>query len=115
LFIKLFANRFELDISISKTNLFRKDVTLKIAIIDDTNCAIVFLRRMLAIAFDRFNKSLFNIDEDVFNKKRITKVLRVRLYSLEYDNYYASYFFHRDATIKARNSNILKTIIMLLD
>jgi hypothetical protein len=69
---------------------------------------------MLAITSSRFNESLFNIDEDAFNKKIITKILRVKLHFLEYNDYYASYLFRRDATIKTRNSNVLEAMIMLL-
>lgn len=65
--------------------------------------------------FDCFNNFLFDIDEDVFNKKKIIDILRDRLYFLEYDSYFANYFFRRDATTKIRNSNVLETIIMLLD
>jgi len=113
--IKLFANRLELDISVFKTNLFRKDITLRIAAIDNVDCAIIFLKKILLIASDRSNDSLFNTSEDIFNRKRITDVLRQRLRLLDYDNYYISHFFRRDAVTEARNADVPETIIMLLD
>jgi integrase len=79
--IKLFADRLELDIPASKTDPFRKGVTLRIAATGDAGCAIASLRRMLAIAPGRPNEPLFNTGEGASNRKMITEVLRVRLHS----------------------------------
>jgi len=70
---------------------------------------------MLLITFDCFIDSLFNINKDIFNRKKTLDVFRQKFCSLEHNNYYASYFFCRDTTIEARNSSVLKTIIMFLD
>ncbi len=109
------TDKLELDISISKIDFFRKSVTLKIVVVGDTNCAIVLLKRILLIVFNCSNNLLFNIGEDIFNRKRIIDVFCQRLRLLNYNNYYTSYFFRRNAATEARNSNILKTIIILLD
>ncbi len=109
------TNKFELNISIFKIDFFYKNVTFKIVVVDNINCAIVLLKRILFIASNYSNNLLFNIDENIFNKKRIIDVLCQRLRLLDYNNYYASYFFCRNIVTKARNSNILETIIMFLD
>jgi len=111
----LFANKFELNIFASKIDSFRKDVTLRIVVVDDVDCVVVFLKRMLLIAPSRSNEPLFNINENVFNRKRIIEVFRQRLRSLDYDDHYASYFFRCDAITKVRNFGVLEIIIMLLN
>lgn len=111
----MFANKLKLDIFNLKTNFFCKNVILKIAIINNTNYAIILLQKILTIVSNYFNNSLFNINESVFNKKQIINVLCVTFYSLKYNNYYTSYFVNCDATTKIRNINISKTIIMLLN
>jgi hypothetical protein len=73
------------------------------------------LKRIFLIVSGRSNDSLFNIGEDIFNRKRIIDVLRQKLRLLDYDNHYISYFFRRDAATEARNSGVPETIIMLLD
>ncbi len=108
-------NRFELNIFVSKTIFFCKSVTFKIIAIDNISCAIVLLRRIFLIISNCSNNSLFNIDKNIFNKKRIIDVLYQRLCLLNYNNYYTSYFFCYNTITKACNSNILKTIIILLD
>jgi len=70
---------------------------------------------MLLITFDCFINSLFNINKDIFNKKKILDVFRQKFCSLEHNNYYVSYFFDRDTIIETHNSSVLKTIIMFLD
>ncbi len=74
LFIKFLANRFEFDIFIFKTNSFCKDIIFRIAIVNNINCAIVFLKRILLITFNCFINFLFNINKDIFNKKKIINV-----------------------------------------
>jgi len=112
--IRLFANKLELDIFAFKTNSFRKDVILRIVVASDVDCVVVFLKRMLLIAPSRSNESLFNIDKNAFNRKRIIKILRQRLRSLGYDDHYASHSFRRNAITKTRNFDVSKTMIMLL-
>ncbi len=112
--IQLFADRLELDIPVSKTDFFRKGVTLKIAATGDAGCAVASLRRMLAIAPGHPNEPLFDTGKGAFNKERITEVLRVRLHSLGYGGHYASHSFRRGAATKARNSGVPEAMIMLL-
>jgi len=73
--IKFLANKLELNIFVFKINSFRKNITFRIVAINDIDCAIIFLKRILLIVFDRFVNFLFNIDEDIFNRKRIIDVL----------------------------------------
>jgi len=112
--VRLFADRLDLDIPASKTDPFRKGVTLKIAATGDAGCAVASLRRMLDIAPGRPNEPLFDTGEGAFNKKRITDILRGRLHSLGYGGYYASHSFRRGAATEARNSGVPEAMIMLL-
>lgn len=112
--IKLLANRLELDIPASKTDPFRKGVTLRIAAAGDAGCAIASLKRMLLIAPGRPTDPLFNTGEGAFNRKRITDVLRQKLRSLGHGDHYASHSFRRGAATEARNSGVPEAMIMLL-
>ncbi len=113
--IKFFANRLELDISIFKTDFFRKDIIFRIATAGNIDYAIVFLKKILFIVFDCSTDSLFNTGKNIFNRKRIIDILCQKFRSLDYNNYYISYFFCRNTVTETRNSDISETIIILLD
>jgi len=98
-----------------KQILFAKTLFLELSLLAMSIVRLSFEKGKLFIAFGRPNDSLFNIDEDIFNRKRITDVLRQKLRLLDYDNYYVSHSFRRDAVIEARNSGVPEAIIMLLD
>jgi len=74
LFIRLLTNRLELNISIFKTNFFCKDIILKIVAIDNIDYIIVFLKRILFIISNCSINSLFNINKNIFNRKRIINI-----------------------------------------
>jgi len=112
--IRLFADRLELDIPASKTDPFRKGVTLKIAAAGDAACAVASLRNMITVAPARPIEPLFNIGEGPFSRRRITNILRIKLRSLGYGGHYASHSFRREAATEARTAGVPEAMIQLL-
>jgi integrase len=112
--IRLFADKLEFDIPASKTDPFRKGVTLKIVAAGDAGCAVASLRNLFTVASALPKESLFDTGDGAFNKKRITDVLRLKLQSLGYGGHYASHSFRRGAATEARNAGVPEAMIMLL-
>ena len=101
----LFDNYIELTLPLSKTDLFRKGVTLSITSALDDAYPISSLRNL----FNRFPSDpsllLFNLGRP-FTRKLVTDVLRTTLRGLEYSGNYSSHSFRRDTATSARDAGL---------
>ncbi len=104
----------QLTLSSFKINSFRCEVTLIIAVVDDEACVKISLINL----FSRFSAflltSLFD-SEYSYTRTHVIEILRRTLVTLSIEDCYLSHFFRRDAVISARQAELLKKEIQLLE
>ena len=101
----LFDIYIELILLLSKTNLFRKEVTLSITSTLDNAYSISSLYNL----FKRFSLDsfllLFNPSKP-FTRKLVIDIIRTILRGLRYSSNYSSYSFQRDTTTLIRDIDL---------
>ena len=109
----LFDDYIELTLPLSKTDPFRKEVTLSITSALDDAYPISSLYNL----FKRFSSNpsllLFNPGRP-FTRKLVTDVLRTTLRGLGYSGNYSSHSFRRGAATSARDTGLSDDEIQLL-
>ena len=98
----------------SKTDPFRRGVTLTIAAVDDEAC----VKNSLANLFSKFPAPLLAPLFDPgypYTRTHVTEVLRRTLATLSIEGRYSGHSFRRDAAISARRAELSKDEIQLLE
>ncbi len=111
----IFQNNFlQLTLLSFKINSFRRKITLIIIVINDEAC----VKNSLINIFSKFSASLlmflFN-SEYSYMQTHVIKILCKTLVTLSIKNCYLSHFFHRDVAILARQAELSKNEIQLLE
>ena len=114
--VVLYADRLELTLPASKTDPFRRGVTLTVAATNDAGCAISSMRNL----FSRFpaapNDPLFQVHGGTpFTAVGVTNVLRTSLRLLGYKGHYFDHSFRRGAATSTRLADVPDASIQLLD
>jgi len=97
-----------------KIDSFRREVTLIIAVINDEAC----VKNSLVNLFSKFSASLLMSlfdSEYSYMQTHVIKILRRTLVTLSIEDCYLNHFFRRDAAISARQAELLKNEIQLLE
>ncbi len=97
-----------------KIDTFRREMTLIIAVVDDEAC----VKNSLVNLFSKFSAflltSLFD-SEYSYTRTHVIKILRRTLVTLSIEDRYLSHFFRQDAAISARQAELSKNEIQLLE
>ncbi len=97
-----------------KINLFRREMTLIIIIIDNEAC----IKKSLVILFSRFSAFLlmFLFDSEYsYTWTHVIEILRRTLVTQSIEDCYSDHFFRRDAVISAHQTKLSKNEIQLLE
>ena len=97
-----------------KINSFRREMTLIIAVIDDEAC----VKNSFINLFSKFSASLLTFlfdSEYSYTRTHVIEILRRTLVTLSIKDRYSNHFFHRDAAISARQAELSKNEIQLLE
>ena len=113
--VVLHSHSLELTLSFSKTDPFRKGVTISVAATHDAACAVDSLRHL----FDKFPTSsgspLFEAAPgEAFTSESVTQVLRNALSRMGIKGHYFGHFFRRGAATEAREAGLPDSSIQLL-
>ena len=104
-----------LKLSASKTDPFRRGVTLTVAATGDQACAVSSLRRLLSQYPAPPTAPLFHTASGItFTRRLVTDVLRQSLTSLGHTGHYSGHSFRRGAATSARNAGLTDEEIMIL-
>ncbi len=97
-----------------KIDSFRREMTLIIAVVDDEAC----VKNSLVNLFSKFSASLlmFLFDSEYsYMRTHVIEILRRTLVTLSIEDRYLNHFFRRDAAISARQAELSKNEIQLLE
>jgi len=89
-------------------------VTLIIAVVDDEAC----IKNSLVNLFSKFSASLLTLlfdPEYSYTRTHVIEILRRTLATLSIEGRYSNHFFRRDAAISARQAELSKNEIQLLE
>ena len=111
--MRLHDNYLELTLPASKTDPFRRGVTLTVAVSDDDVCAVKALRHLL-ILNSSADSPLFQLKGTAFIRKAVTNYLRQILTSLGIKGYYSGHSFRRGAATSAREAGLSSDKVQLL-
>lgn len=111
--VRLHEDHLELTLPSSKTDPFRRGVTLTIAASDDEACTVRALRHLFQRWPAPLSSPLFEI-HGVFTRNLVTKNLRQALTALGLQGHYSGHSFRRGAATSARIAGLTEDEIMLL-
>lgn len=98
----------------SKTDPFRRGVTLTIAEVDDSACAVASLRHLYKYFPESSSAPLFTTSTGSFTRDYVTSRLRSGLAQLGYTGNYSGHSFRRGAATSAREAGLTDAEIQLL-
>lgn len=98
----------------SKTDPFRRGVTLTIAKVDDTACAVASLRHLYKYFPESSSAPLFTTSTGSFTRDYVSSRLRSGLAQLGYTGNYSGHSFRRGAAKSAREAGLTDAEIQLL-
>lgn len=111
--VRLYEDHLELTLPSSKTDPFRRGVTLTIAATNDEACAVRALRHLFQRYPTSLSSPLFEIN-GVFSRRLITDNLRQALRSVGLQGHYSGHSFRRGAATSARIAGLSEDEIKLL-
>ena len=111
-FVTLYEDHLELTLPASKTDPFRRGITLSIAASDDDACPVQALRRLFRWEASP-DSPLFQW-EGAFTRQVVTKKLREILTLLGVEGHYSGHSFRRGAATSAREAGLSDQEIQLL-
>ena len=95
--VSLSKDNFTLDISISKIDIFKKNISILIATINDVVCFLKSFRHLFIEYSIKSDIFLFQIFDEFF-KQHVTIILRRLLLNIDIKNKFLTHFFKREAT-----------------
>ena len=112
--VRLYDDYLELTLPASKTDLFRRGITLTVAAAGDAACAVNALKHLFQ--WDApLDDPLFGPDHDQpFTRSSVTKQLRQMLKLLGVEGHYSGHSFRRGAATSARMAGLSDDEIQLL-
>ena len=110
--VRLHEDHLELTLPVSKTDPFRRGITLTVAASGDQACAVSSLRHLFKTKAS-LNDPLFQI-EGGFHRQMVTTKLRQILISLGVEGHYSGHSFRRGAATSARDAGLSEEEIQLL-
>ena len=110
--IELFNDHLDLTLPASKTDPFRRRITLHISASDDRACPVKVLRRLFR--WRAFPDSLLFETADGFTRELVISQLREILTLLGFRGHYSGHSFRRGAATSAREAGLADNEIMLL-
>ena len=110
--VRLHQDHLELTLPVSKTDPFRRGITLTVAAAGDQACAVRSLRHLFKWKAAPY-ETLFQIDGS-FTRQMVTSQLRQILKSLGVEGHYSGHSFRRGAATSARNAGLSEEEIQLL-
>ena len=99
----------------SKTDPFRRGVTLTIAEVQDSACAVASLRHLCKYFPEPLSAPLFTTSSGSFTRDYVTSKLRTGLAQLGYTGNYLGHSFRRGAATSAREAGLTDAEIQLLE
>ena len=112
--VELHTDYLVLNLPASKTDPFRKGVSLSIAAAGDDACAIKSLSRLFNQYPAAPTAPLFHTASGTaFTRRLVTDVLRQSLTSLGYTGHHSGHSFRRGAVTSARNTGLSEEEIMI--
>ena len=95
--VSLSKNNFTLDISISKIDIFKRDIFILIVTINDVVCLLKSFRHLFIEYSIKNDTFLFQIFDEFF-KQHVTITLRRLLLNIDIKDKFSTHFFKREAT-----------------
>ena len=111
--MSLDKDNFTLDISISKIDIFKKDIFILIATINDVVCSLKSLRHLFIEYSIKGDTLLFQIFDE-FSRQHVTITLRRLLLDIDIKDKFSAHFFKREATTWVEIRDILDDQIKAL-
>lgn len=111
--VRLYDDRLELTLPASKTDPFRRGITLTVAASGDDACAVKALRHLFTWEAP-LDAPLFQLEGSSFTRTAVTNNLREILTSLGVKGHYSGHSFRRGAATSARDAGLSNEEIQLL-
>lgn len=111
--VRLFNDRLELTLPASKTDPYRKGVTLTVASTDDNACAVKALRHLIHTWPKPLTSPLFQ-DNGQFTRDLVIDTLRLVLKTVHLDGHYSGISFRRGAATSAKDAGLSDQEIQML-
>ena len=111
--VRLFDDHLELTLPASKTDPFRRGITLTVAASGDDACAVKALRHLFRWEAPP-DAPLFQLGGSAFTREAVTSNLREVLTSLGVEGHYSGHSFRRGAATSARDAGLSNDEIQLL-
>lgn len=113
--VKLYEDHLLLLLPASKTDPFRRGVSITIAATGDEACAVRSIRHLFTCFSASTSSPLFQTAAGVlFTRRLATDILREKLQVMGYTGVYSGHSFRRGAATHARNMGLSDDEIMLL-